>query len=253
MAPGRRALVLFAMVAIAVAIEAAWLAPAALLDPRVARTTGSVLRLAGTEGTVWQGRGNVVAGTARIPIAWRVEIWPLLQGVVRLQVTSGNGAETPRATIAVSADTLSFHDVDVTFPAEVLAAALGQAGVGSVAGEVNVRAADAELTPGSSRGEARLGWHGARIAFVGGAPPLDLGEVRATLTADGSVFSGPIANDGGDLALRGEWTMRPKDGLRLALLLTPRHAGQAEIARALSAIGTADGAGWRVDWHVPLR
>jgi hypothetical protein len=253
MAPGRRALVLFAMVAIAVAIEAAWLAPAALLGPHVARTTGGVLRLTDAEGTVRHGHGSVVAGTARIPIAWRVEIWPLLRGVVRLQVTSGTGAETPRATIAASADTVAFHDVDVTIPAAAFAAALGQAAVGLLAGEVNLTAAGVELTPGSSRGDARFAWHAARIAIVGNAAPLDLGEVRATLTAGGDTLSGSIDNDGGDLALRGEWAIRPDDGLRLALLLTPRRAGQAELAGALAAIGTADGTGWRVEWRVPLR
>jgi len=253
MAPGRRALVLLAMVAIAVAIEGAWLAPAALIGPHVARMTGGVLRLADAEGTVRRGQGSMVAGAARIPIAWHVEIWPLLRGVVRLQVTSGTGAETPRATIAASAETVAFHDVDVTIPAAAFAAALGQAVVGSVAGEVNLTAAGVELTPGSSRGEARLDWHAAHITFVGNALPLDLGVVRATLTAGGDALSGSIDNAGGDLALRGEWAMRPEDGLRLALLLTPRRAGQVELAGALSAIGTADGAGWRVDWRVPLR
>jgi len=253
MAPGRRALVLLAMVAIAVAIEAAWLAPATLVGAHVARATGGVLRLSDGEGTVWRGSGNVVAGTARIPVAWHLETWPLLRGVVRLRVTSGTGAPTPRATIAASADTVSLDDVAVTFPAEVFTAALSQAAVVAVAGEVSLNATTVEWTPASSRGEARFGWHSARITFVGSALPLDLGEVRATLTADGRAFSGPVANDGGDLALRGEWAMGPNEDLRLALLLTPRHAGQPEIARALSALGTADGTGWRVDWHVPLR
>ena len=62
-----------------------------------------------------------------------------------------------------------------------------------------------------------------------------------------------MANEGGDLALRGQWTMTASDGLALALLLTPRRADQTDLKRALAAIGTADGDGWRVDWRVPLR
>ena len=85
-----------------------------------------------------------------------------------------------------------------------------------------------------------------------GALPLDLGDVRSTLKADGDVVSGPLGNEGGDLALRGEWKLDAA-GVTLALLLTPRRADQAELKQALAAIGTADGDGWRVDWRVPLR
>jgi len=38
-----------------------------------------------------------------------------------------------------------------------------------------------------------------------------------------------------------------------ALLLTPARAGETELKRMLSAIGTAEGAGWRVEWRAPLR
>ncbi len=253
MASRRRAFVLFAMVAIAVAVEAAWLAPATLLDPYAARASGGVLRVADAEGTVWHGRGNVVAGTARIPVAWRVGFWPLLQGVLRVDVTSGTRAETPRATITISADTLSFADVDVTVPARILSAALGQAAVAAVDGDIHATAANFAWKPHASRGEARIAWRAARMAFVGTGAPLALGEVRTTLTADGDLLSGSVTNDGGDLALRGEWSIRTQDQLRVALHVTPRHAGHDELARVLATIGTADGAGWRIDWHAPLQ
>jgi hypothetical protein len=252
MAPRRRAVVLVAAVALAVIGAAAWLAPAALLDSRVARASGDAVRLAAAEGTVWRGRGTIVAATARIPIAWDVDIWPLLGGVVRVQVRSGNGAATPRATIALRGNTVALHDVDVTLPAAVVAAFMGYAAA-SVTGEVGALAGDFEAAPGSYRGEARLVWRGARIVGIGDVGPLDLGEVRGTAKADGDAVSGPLANEGGDLALRGQWTMTARDGLALALLLTPTRADQKELMRTLSAIGTPEGGGWRVDWRAPLR
>ena len=83
--------------------------------------------------------------------------------------------------------------------------------------------------------------------------PLDLGEVRVGIVANGAVLSGPLTNDGGSLALRGEWSWREKDGLALALRVAPRRADQVELIRWLSAVGTADGDGWRINWHLPLR
>ena len=251
MAPRRRAVVLVAAVALAAIVAAAWLAPATLLDSRVARATGDALRLAGAEGTVWRGRGTIVAAAARIPIAWDVDFGALLQGAVRVKVRSGNGASTPRATIALHGDAIALHDVDVTLPAAIVAALSGYAA--SVGGEVGAVADDFELAPTSYRGEARLVWRGARIDGIGNVGPLDLGEVRSTVKADGDAISGPLANEGGDLALRGRWTMNAKDGLGLALLLTPTRADQTALKRTLSAIGTAEGGGWRVEWRAPLR
>ena len=252
MAPGRRAVVLVAMVALAAIVEAGWLAPATLLDARIARATGQSVRLADAEGTVWHGRATVVLTAARMPVAWEVDAWPLLQGVMRVRLRSDTGARMPRATIAVRSNGVALRDVDVTIPAEVLAAYLGHP-AGSVAGDVSAVADDLELTPGSGRGVVRLVWRGARLANVLGAAPVDLGTVRSAATAGGDAIAGALANEGGDLALVGDWKMHANDGLALALRLTPRRADQTELKAALSAIGTADGDGWRVDWRVPLR
>ena len=248
----RRAVVLVAAVALAAIVAAAWLAPAALLDSRVAHATDGAVRVAAAEGTVWRGRGTIVAAAARIPIAWDVDFRPLLRGMVRVRVRSGNGASTPRATIALRGNAIALHDVDVTLPAAIVAAFMGYAAA-SVAGEVGALADDFEVAPGSYRGEARLVWRGARIVGMGDVGPLDLGEVRSTVKGDGDAISGPLANESGDLALRGQWTMHARDGLALALLLTPTRSDQTELKRTLSAIGTAEGGGWRVDWRAPLR
>ncbi len=253
MVRGRRAVVLFAMLALAVAIAAAWLAPAALIETRIADATGGTVRLAAIAGTVWNGRGSLVATATRIPVAWRVECWPLLRGVLRVRLTSGTGAATPRATIEAGADALAFHDVDVTLPAQIFSATLSRFGVESAAGEISLKADAIVWTPEAGRGEARVLWRAARVAFTGGAAPLDLGDVRALVTANGNSLSGPVTNDGGDLALRGEWAIRAHDSVQLVLHVAPRRPGLADVERTLSAIGTADGNGWRIAWRGPLR
>jgi hypothetical protein len=122
-----------------------------------------------------------------------------------------------------------------------------------VAGDITLTAGAIEWAPDSSRGEAHVVWRAARIAFAGNAVPLDLGDVRARVTADGSVLSGPVGNEGGDLALRGEWAMRARDSLRLGLHVAPRRPGLPDLERALSMIGTPEGNGWRIEWQGTLR
>ena len=250
---GRRPLVLLATVAIAAAIEAACLAPAALMDSRIARVTRGALRLGDAEGTLWRGRGIIAAANARVPIAWDIELGPLVRGETRIHVRSGSGADSPRGIFVFRDNRITLQDADITLPASVIAAALGDGATGSIEGDVNGTSRELDLTPGMNRGEARLAWRGARITGVGLATPLDLGEVRTTVTASGASMSGPLTNDGGSVALRGEWTLRANDSLSLALRVAPRRADQIDLTRWLSAIGTPDGDGWRISWRVPLQ
>ena len=63
---------------------------------------------------------------------------------------------------------------------------------------------DFDLAPGSYRGEARLVWRGARIVGIGDAGVRWIwAKCGRRLKADGDAISGPLANEGGDLALRG--------------------------------------------------
>jgi len=202
------------------------------------------------QGTLWHGRGVVATANARIPIAWDLDLWPLLRGVVQIRVRSDVGADSPRGTVDLRAGAVTLRDTDVTVPATAVAAVLGDMPTGFVEGDVNASTSNLNLATGSNRGEARLVWRNARI---GGAVPFDLGEVRTTLVADGATMSGPLTNEGGSVALRGEWALRENEALTLALRVTPRRPDQVELARWLAAVGTPDGDGWRVNWRLPLR
>src|SRR5512141_2656958 len=129
MAGSRRWLSLLAAVAAVVAVAAVRLAPAALVDVCAARMTGDRLRLERADGTVWQGRGILAAGTAKLPIAWRLDAWPLLRGEFRLHVLpdAPSPAGSPRADLAIVGDRVAIRDAEVTLPASLLVAASGTA------------------------------------------------------------------------------------------------------------------------------
>jgi hypothetical protein len=251
--PRRHPLVLFALAAAVLVIAIAWLAPASLLDSRLARATGGIVRLASTQGTLWNGRGVVTAANARLPIAWSVDAWPLVRGVVHLRVRSDAGADTPRAIIDLGTDGIVLHDTQITVPAAAIAGAFGDMAASSVDGEVDASLSNLRLAVGANRGEARLVWHNARIRVFGNANPLELGEVRAGLVANGTTMSGPIDSQGGNVALRGDWTLKEKDAFTLALRMTPGATADAGLVRWLSTVGRPDGDGWRIDWRVPLQ
>jgi len=255
MTPLRRALVLVVAVAAATAIGALCLAPAALVDSRVAQMTGGTLRVAAAEGTIWRARGVLVARGMRMPVAWRIDPWPLMRGELRLHVMPDAGGMTgsPRADIAVSGDHAALRDVDVMVPASLIVPDSGPAAMWVVAGDVGVTTAAMDWTPTAVRGDARLHWRGARLVLADGIAPLDLGDLRAALTANGDRLAGPVSNDGGDFAIRGEITFRANEAVALSLRLTPRGPVDATLARALSAFGTGGSEGWRIDWRVPLR
>lgn len=250
---GRRPFVLFVMVAIAAVVEAAWLAPASLVDTRIARSTRGAMRLTGAEGTLWNGRGTVATINGSFPVAWDLELSALLQGEARIRMWSDLGSNSSRGTVAIRANGITLRDTDLALPAAVIGTVLGDGGVGSVRGVVTASTRELHFAPGSNRGEAHVVWRAARIEGFGIPAPLDLGEVRSTVIANGATMSGPLTNDGGNLSLRGEWTLQEKEGLSLALRVAPRRADQADLTRWLSAIGTADGDGWRINWLVPLR
>lgn len=253
MEPGRRPLVLVALAAFALAGAIVWLAPASLLDSRIARATEGVVRLASAQGTLWNGRGVLAAANAQIPVAWSLDPWPLVHGVVRLYVRSDAGTDSPRGTIELRTDEVGLQDTDVTVPAAAIGALLGDMTAGLVDGDVNASTSNLRLAPTANRGEARLTWRNARIRGIGSTMPLELGEVRTALVANGAAMSGLVDNAGGSLGVRGEWALKEKDAFTLALLLTPRNSGDAELVRWLSAVGTPEGESWRLHWRLPLR
>lgn len=253
MAPLRRTLLLTVALAASIAAGVVWLAPAALVDARIAEMTGGALRLA-AEGTVWQAHGALLGGGTRMPLGWRVEPWPLLRGEVQIRVTpDGESAGPPRADIVIANGRVVVRDVELTFPVSLVAAATRPDYARFVSGAVELATPALEIAPTSVRGDVLIRWRAARLVLGEGSVALDLGDVSAALTAAGDRLAGPLSNEGGDVAVRGEITFRANDTLGISSTLAPRRTLDAAHLRMLSGLGPASADGWRVDWRIPLR
>jgi general secretion pathway protein N len=223
-------------------------APAVLVGTRLERLSGGKVVLAVPEGTIWRGRATLVASPeARLPLAWSIDPWPLLRGELRFSLfPHDDSGRTPRGEIALSDDTIAVRGLDLALPANLLRLA----GPGTdlrATGEVRVTSSALDWAPTGSRGEVEIVWRDARIV-AGNGDALVLGRVTVVLSASGDRLAGPVVNEGGDVGVVGTVSLRADAG-EFSLLLAPRHAADAALARSLAAIGTPVGAGWRVEWR----
>jgi hypothetical protein len=244
-----------ALVLIAVAITA--LAPASLVAPYVERATHGRLAATGVEGTLWRGHGVLGAGDARMPIAWTLDAAPLVTGEMHLRITPIDGVgESPRADITAAQRRITARDVRVSVPARLLQGALTPRtpwrGVWTADGQVAATTPSLEWTPASYDGSLQVDWRHARLTVVD-VLSVDLGDATAALTARGERLEGPVTNVGGDLEVRGDVAVDTRGAASISLLLTPRRPDDAELARALAAIGTPEGTGWRIGWQTRPR
>lgn len=216
--------------------------------------TGGALRLA-VDGTIWGARGSLVAGPTQMPIAWHVDPWPLLRGELRVRLASGSGATdgAPRGVVTLADGRAALRDVDATIPVALVAAATRPDVARFLAGDIELAAPVLDWGPNAVSGDVRLRWRGARLLPSGGIAPLDLGDVSAALSPAGNRLVGPVSNVGGDVAIRGEVTLRPAETLAVSLTLVPRRPVDAALARMLADLGSSGADGWRVDWRLPLR
>jgi hypothetical protein len=251
----QRPLLIFAALAAAVALFAVRMMPATLADARIAAMTRGGVHLIDVEGTLWNARGILAAGATRIPIAWRIDLLPLLRRELHLHlVRGGEGPVTsPRGDIAIGTSSVELRDIEGTIPAGFFGAAAGSGPALLVGGDVEINAALIEWAPPANRGEARIRWRAAWLTAPGSVEAIELGDITAALSAEADRLSGPVSNTGGDLAVRGTVALSASSGLQLSLVLTPRRAEDRELAHALSMLGAPEGDGWRVEWRLPLR
>jgi len=254
-----RPLLIFVALAAAVVLFVVRLIPPTVIDQRLATLTKGAVHLIDTEGTVWDARGVLAAGTARIPLAWRIDPSALVRREIRMHFIRGDGSSStaPKGEVAIRANAVELSDVDATIPAGFIGAFIG-AGSGSnaaslIGGDIRLDTALLEWAPPASRGDVRLMWRGAWLTAPGSVEPVALGDIAATFSAAGDRISGPVSNTGGDLGVGGTIALTAGGGLQLSLLLTPRRADDRQLARALSMIGAPEGTGWRVEWRLPLR
>lgn len=181
--------------------------PAASLAPSVAQATDQRWRLAGVEGTLWQGRATVYAFDrpsgrwhAGRGMRWQLAWSELLQGRLAVQLTLDEGGGV---RLAAGIDGWALERLDVTLRADQVAAllpgALGEYGWSGI-----MRARSAEFRCRWKRpdctGRIELDWeHAALEQFTG---PV-LGDYRLQLVAEGQALRFDLATLRGRLQITG--------------------------------------------------
>jgi len=247
----RLALSLSAVVLLLAAI--AVLAPAALLDWRLAAVTQGRLRLADSEGTVWNGRGVMTdrPGTWSVSLAWRVQPLALLRGVLDVTLHPVGGASEPRGEIRLSQSEITLRNVALSLPAVALQSAIGDRGIVTLFGDIAVEAEALRWDGKSGDGVLHAQWPSSRIAAAGMTALL--GTLTMTLVPRDARLAGTIANTGGDVRIAGNVAFTA-ESIDLDATITPLASTPPPIARTLVLLGPTDSSGAvRLRWRQPQR
>jgi general secretion pathway protein N len=227
-------------------------APAALFDARVAALSAGHLRLVNTDGTIWNGSGELVllpAGT-RQPLRWRLDAWPLLGGEVRAQIAS-EAAGVPDATVVYGRDHLELRALEFALPVESIVPLATSAKL-ALGGTLLVHvdhlvwlgnALDAQLT---------AQWRDASLPGPRPDARIALGDVRIDLSGHGSELSGPVRNAGGEVEITGQVALAAAGASSVELVLRPRGSERGRVdplTATLATLGVPDGqGGYHVHW-----
>ena len=235
-------------------------APASLVDRELAAATIYRVRLADVRGLWWSGSGELLllpAG-ARQPVAWTIELWPLLHGAFRGTLATGPAA-TRHGQFAWQEGRLELHQIELTLPANAVLQTLGApAMLADATGMVNARLDSVVRRAGTLSVRAVFLWQGATLPGPGMDARIGLGEVHLDFSGQGPESTGALRNAAGDVDITGTVTVGYDGSLRLEATVRPSvgldQDRRKAIAVALSAIGRSDGqGGWHLSWSAPLQ
>jgi hypothetical protein len=236
----RRALLVLAAAGI-VAVAIVAFAPATVVGEWIERASRGGVLLADAEGTLWHGRGTLVAGATHVPFAWSVDALPLARGELRVALSPFDAsARTPRGRFALRGRTIAVRDLDVVLPAALATTATAL----HASGDAHFTSPSLDWAPEAALGSVQIEWRDARLGIAAGGG-IDLGVVHAALTGDGAGLRGPVSNDGGDVAVRGNVGLQP-DAFEASLLVSPRRTDDRAIVAILAALGAPEGGGYRI-------
>lgn len=236
-----RALAAAGAVIVALAGALVAFAPASLVSSRVEPLTSGRVRLVANEGTLWSGQAIAVLGDGalRIPVAWRVEPWPLLRGEARIALAPpADAAGAPRGRVVLAAGRTSVEALEFSLPAAAAAALVSArqtAPLVRAGGIVTVRVNDLVIGHAIERGSVRLEWRDARLGQAA-QPALELGTITASLAARDGALAGPIAGRDGAIRIDGEASLGSA-GARIAARLAPEPTASAAVRLALTRLG----------------
>lgn len=195
--------VAFGLGAFAAALIA--LAPATLIDARLAGASGGRLRLASAEGSLWSGTGWLEvrdaegkAGVAK-RIVWRLLPRSLLRG--RLVAEVGLGPAAKPFPVAISLSQVEISNAGIRLPAAALGLGMPKLAPFRLTGDVLVKIPHLFIERGRVRGEATLQWRAAGSALT---PISPLGDYEVHFKAVGPAVHAALRTIEGPLELEGK-------------------------------------------------
>lgn len=234
------------------------MAPAALVDGRLDALSAGKLRLSNASGTLWNGAGDVraVPGSARMPVTWHIDVWPLLRGELRGTLSVLDDAAP--ASFSLSRREKVLRNVALAVPADVLLNAAGvPVALATAGGNVGLRIGELTWRDDRVDGQLALRWDQATLQAtpvgIRLSPRVALGDVHFDGTGQGSAVAGTLTNAGGDVEINGTASISPTGAAHVDAIVRPRAGIDADRANAiglvLGAIGQPDGSGaFRITW-----
>jgi general secretion pathway protein N len=238
------------LVALVVAIAAfALVAPASLLDGRLAASTAGRLRLSDAEGTVWRGRGAIgdSRGQWRVPIAWRIVPLSLAQGALAWTFEPLADGSGPRGDVTLREGSVELRNVGLALPAVALRSWAADVPLPEPGGDLRLDAPRFTYDFRAGDGAIDVRWERARLVWNGAV--LDLGTVRGRVAPRGADLAGTLDNAGGAARVDGDIALAGSN-VTVRATIAPGPDVPPEIARGLAALGTVDANGAvRIEWR----
>ncbi|HET6604048.1 MAG TPA: type II secretion system protein N [Xanthomonadaceae bacterium] len=235
-----RALGWAVLLLVLVSVALAWSMPAGFGLRLLGQRLGP-LDFAGVSGTLWEGRAAQARffGVAIGPVSWRIERWPLVRGITRIDLALEGEPVSGGGRLETRGDLTRVDAARLHFPARLLEPALDIPAL-DLRGEVVVEIDQAELLQGLPRSaHGRAIW---REAAVAGAAAAALGDLVADFRSTGpGEVAGTLADRGGPLQLDGSFHASPLGFVAEARLSA--RGGNPQVREALNFVGQpmADG------------
>jgi general secretion pathway protein N len=232
----------FGFVAFAVALVA--LAPATLIDARLARVSDGRLRLAEAKGSLWSGTGWIEirdadgrAGVAK-RLAWRVRPQSLLRGRLVAEVELDRSAKPFPVTISLSR--IEIQDAGINLPAAALGLGMPKLAPFRLTGDVLVNIPHLALERGRMDGDATLQWRAAGSALT---PVSPLGAYEVHFKAVGPAVHAALRTLEGPVELegKGSWSNGERPNFFATAHVPGQH--QEQLAPLLRMVAVERGAG----------
>lgn len=225
------------------AVALAALAPASLVDARLAAATEGRLRLAEARGSVWSGAGWIevrdtrgAAGIAK-PLRWHILPLSLFLGRLSAELQLDDAKPFP---VSVSLSGLEISNAALRLPATALGLGLPKLAPFRLGGEVLVDVPQVSVARGRADGNATLRWLSASSALTTLAP---LGDYEVRFSASGSALQATLSTLKGPLQLegKGSWSSNAPSGFAATATVPPQHLDQLAPLFNLFAIQRSPG------------